>query len=61
MNIIEEMAVTLVMALLSKVIKNPKGVQIETAVLQQVRDSATLALASVDPTAPPPPGYVAAS
>lgn len=60
MQWIESLAVNLILGILSATIKNPKSVSIEASVIQHIRDDATLALASVNPTAPPPPGFVAA-
>lgn len=61
MSWLEELALTVVMGVLSKVIKNPKAVGIQNSVLQHIRDDATVALDSVDPGCPPPPGYTKAS
>lgn len=60
MSWIENLALTVVLGILSQVIKNPSKVSVEKSVIQHIRDDATIALASIDPTAPPPPGYVAA-
>jgi hypothetical protein len=61
MTWLEEIAVTVVIGILSKVIKNPHAVGMSDAVLQHIRDDATTALDALNPSAPPPPGYTKAS
>lgn len=57
---LEELGLTLVIGVLSKVIKNPAAHKSMVGVLTHIRDDATLAVAALDPNAAPPPGYVKA-
>lgn len=52
-----EIAVSFVIGVLQRVIKNPKSVQVERSVIQHIADAANQALTAIDagstPTTPP--------
>jgi len=60
MNWIEQLALTVVLGILQGVIKSPSGKTELGTVLQHVRDDACEACLAINPSVPPPPGYVAA-
>ena len=57
MDWIEQLALTVILGVLSKVIKNPGSHASMVGTLRHIRDDATTAVSLLDPSAPPPPGY----
>lgn len=57
---IEELALTIVIGVLSKLIKSPTT-SVPISVLQHIRDDASVVVLALNPQAPPPPGYVKAT
>jgi len=54
---LEQLALTIVIAVLSQVIKNPASHAGMITVLTHIRDDACTAVLALDPSAPDPPGY----
>ncbi len=58
MSWLEQLALSVVMALLHGAIKNPAKLKGAEGIIIKIRDDATLLVGAIDPSAPPPPGYV---
>jgi hypothetical protein len=59
MNWWEEMAMTVFVGVLRGAVKNPAKLAGVSAILQEMRDDLCTIVSSINPAAPPPPGYKA--